>query len=475
VPPSPLNDAPNANVPDMTSEQVILDGAGVNRRIFGGVSANVFGQVVSALIQILPVPVLIYVWGIELYGVWLMLSVLPAFLVLSDMGLSTVAGNAMMMFMARGDLNAVRAISQNTWLWVTGVSVTAFLISLSALTFVPWDGWVDLTGVLAPGAADNAAFWLMLYSVAIVQGSLILQVYRCGGNYGRGVIVDNIIRIAEYTGVVFAALLGAGIGGAAFVFFLVRAVGTMLKWLDVYRISPWWRWDRRLVNPSCVKALWTPGLTFLLFPLSNSVIIQGATLLVGVVLGPAQVVVFSVMRTMTRITVQACGVIRHGVWPEMSRAFGLGDVRLARAIHRWAVKVSMMLGLAVSALLVACGPWVYEFLTHGKIAWDWTLFALLQLVALTSCVWYTSMVAQLAKNEHQGVAITNLAASLTGIVIAFIAGQKWSLYGVVGGLLVYETVMAFIVPLLAFRLLGENWRAFLGGGISIRPQPESTR
>ena len=64
------------------------------RRITQGIGANGFGQAVTILTQIASVPILIHAWGMDLYGEWITLSAIPAYLVLSDIGFTSIAGNS---------------------------------------------------------------------------------------------------------------------------------------------------------------------------------------------------------------------------------------------------------------------------------------------------------------------------------------------------------------------------------------------
>ncbi|MCE2835332.1 MAG: hypothetical protein LW694_13255, partial [Chitinophagaceae bacterium] len=59
-------------------------------------------------VRLLQVPLLLTAFGQEDYGRWLVISIIPAWLTLLNMGAGTVAGNAMVMEVASGDLKAAR-------------------------------------------------------------------------------------------------------------------------------------------------------------------------------------------------------------------------------------------------------------------------------------------------------------------------------------------------------------------------------
>jgi hypothetical protein len=61
-----------------------------------------YNQVVVIGVQILLVPILLHGWGIERYGVWLLLSSIPTYLTFSDFGFTFIAKNEMTMKVAGG-------------------------------------------------------------------------------------------------------------------------------------------------------------------------------------------------------------------------------------------------------------------------------------------------------------------------------------------------------------------------------------
>jgi len=57
-------------------------------------------------------------------------------------------------------------------------------------------------------------------------------------------------------------------------------------------------------------------------------------MVVATMLGPTSVVVFSTVRTLTRLGLQAMEMINSTVWPEISVAYGADDRSLVRKLHR---------------------------------------------------------------------------------------------------------------------------------------------
>src|SRR5258708_39598444 len=95
----------------------------VRGRLIRGFGATALGPVVTAIVQIVSVPVFLHFWGGKLYGEWLIISAIPIYLALSDVGFATVACNDMTMRVAAGDRDGALETYQST----------RALISLTAL------------------------------------------------------------------------------------------------------------------------------------------------------------------------------------------------------------------------------------------------------------------------------------------------------------------------------------------------------
>ena len=72
-------------------------GGTVRGRLIRGFGATALGPVVTAIVQIVSVPLFLHVWGVKLYGEWLIMSAIPTYLALSDMRFATAACNDMTM------------------------------------------------------------------------------------------------------------------------------------------------------------------------------------------------------------------------------------------------------------------------------------------------------------------------------------------------------------------------------------------
>ena len=56
------------------------------KRLFRGIGANFLGQIINIASRIVLVPLFLLAWGADIYGEWLLLSSMVAYLSLTEMG-----------------------------------------------------------------------------------------------------------------------------------------------------------------------------------------------------------------------------------------------------------------------------------------------------------------------------------------------------------------------------------------------------
>ena len=72
------------------------------QRLLAGFSATAVGPVITALVQIVSVPAFLSAWGPSIYGEGLIMTAVPTYLSITDIGFGSVAGNDMTMRVAPG-------------------------------------------------------------------------------------------------------------------------------------------------------------------------------------------------------------------------------------------------------------------------------------------------------------------------------------------------------------------------------------
>jgi O-antigen/teichoic acid export membrane protein len=429
-------------------------------RLIRGLGANAFGQVVTAGIQIISVPVFLKYWGVHQYGDWLILVAIPTYLALSDLGFGSVAANEMTMLVAKGEHQKALSIFQSTWILISFIS-GIIAVTLSATIFsLPIEQWLNLSTINHLEAV--CILLLMILHLLVGQQRILINAgFRCEGNYPVGVLYENLLRLTEFGIVSLGISQGATPLVAAVIFLCIRILGTFGTWFDLRQKSPWLHYGYKQADVKVIKSLFIPASAYMGFPLGEALSIQGMTIAIGSLLGSASVVTFSTLRTVSRVAWQLLRSINYAVWPELSIAFGKENWSLARNLHTYSCKTALWLTFVILPGLALFGRQIISTWTAGQVSFDATLFNIMLLVILANSLWSTSQMVPLAVNQHQKIAFVFAMSCLFSLVLAVGLMPHLGINGAAISLLLIDTLMIFVVIKKSLDLLNESLKNFL--------------
>jgi len=146
----------------------------IKGRVSLGLLAQGYSRIVTIVIQLVSVPILIGHWGLEQYGVWLLISAVPVYLSLADLGFAQVGASDMTMRIARGDRDGAQ-VSYHT---IFAINCLIGAIGLAAaLGFILSPLSVQLIG---PDHATQSVRLAMLVLTAHALFSLLQGVIGAG-------------------------------------------------------------------------------------------------------------------------------------------------------------------------------------------------------------------------------------------------------------------------------------------------------
>lgn len=428
----------------------------VRQRILRGLGANAFGQLVTVVVQLAGVPILLHAWGAQLYGEWLLLFAIPAYLAMTDLGFTQSACNDMTARVARGDRAGALSVFQSIGLLVYAIAALGLILTAAAVPWLALAEWLNFQAMDARTA--QWVLWLLVAQVLVTLPDGVTHAgFRAGGEYALHFGLHSVVRLLQFSGVWIAALAGGGPLAAAAIFLGVRALATAAFALLVVRRHRWLCYGRAAASAAELRRLLRPALANTAIPLAQALNIQGMVVVVGAVLGPLAVVVFSTLRTLTRLAMQMVMIVANATEPELAAAHGAGNRELLRRLFIRALGGGLWLALFAAGGLALFGSWVLELWTHGRVVMDGALFGWLLASAVASVLWFGGLTVLKAANRHLRAASVYVIASAAAVSLAA-ALLHWTGQLAHAGmaLLVMDAAMALYVLGAAAALLAER-------------------
>ncbi|HXF07857.1 MAG TPA: hypothetical protein VNK45_04955 [Candidatus Acidoferrales bacterium] len=428
----------------------------VRQRILRGLGANAFGQLVTVVVQLAGVPILLHAWGAQLYGEWLLLFAIPAYLAMTDLGFTQSACNDMTARVARGDRAGALSVFQSIGLLVYAIAALGLILTAAAVPWLALAEWLNFQAMDARTA--QWVLWLLVAQVLVTLPDGVTHAgFRAGGEYALHFGLHSVVRLLQFSGVWIAALAGGGPLAAAAIFLGVRALATAAFALLVVRRHRWLCYGRAAASAAELRRLLRPALANTAIPLAQALNIQGMVVVVGAVLGPLAVVVFSTLRTLTRLAMQMVMIVANATEPELAAAHGAGNRELLRRLFIRALGGGLWLALFAAGGLALFGSWLLELWTHGRVVMDGALFGWLLASAVASVLWFGGLTVLKAANRHLRAASVYVIASAAAVSLAA-ALLHWTGQLAHAGmaLLVMDAAMALYVLGAAAALLAER-------------------
>lgn len=432
----------------------------LRRRILLGGGATVLGQVSSTIAQVLSVPLFLGFWGVDLYGAWIVLSTIPIYFGMSDIGFGSAAGNEMTMRVAAGDREGALAVFRSTWVFVTSLSALVFTAAISLIWLFPVERWLGLTVLGHPVMAWTVTL-LLAHAFVHMQGSVLSGAYRAVGLYARSTLFGSLVRIVEFGVVAGAVAAGGGPVSAALGFLVSRLAGQVMYYCMLRAREPWISFGLQHASIGMIRRLASPAVAFMGFPLGYAITGQGIVTVIGASLGADAVVVFSTVRTVVNAVRSGISVVNSTVWPELSMAFGSNDLPLARVLHQNACKAALWIAVLGAGMLVIGGEWIVRVWTNGKVTPDPLFLQLMVVGTIGYSIWSTSLVVPSASNRHQRMVIAFVLASALALLSGVGLARTSGLTGAAMSLLIVDLLMCGLVLRNSLTLLGDRWDDFL--------------
>jgi O-antigen/teichoic acid export membrane protein len=415
---------------------------------------------VTVLIQFGTVPIMLSAWGPAKYGEWLLLFAIPAYVSWSNLGVGDSSGNAMVMQVAANDRQGAIATFQSCWVLLTAVSAAVLSAAAIVARWCPWRSWLHLT-ILSNRDAALTVILLCAYAIISQQGSLVESGFRCDGNFALGTACSAFLRLLDAIAGTTCAIFTGSLPTVAFAYLIARTTGTVCYAALLRQKSPWLTFGIRHAQWKQIKLLSAPAFGFVVLSMAQAVGLQGFALLVGASLGSIAVVMFSTLRTLSRVTLQGVMVIAFALWPEFSRAFGAGARDYAKKLHHRAFQAVVGFSLASGLLLIATGHIVYRHWVRSLVPFDERCFYVLVLVGIVNSLWYISSLVSLSTNSHRSLSIKYLCLSTVSLGLAVWTTPHFGLIGAALALLVLDVMMCAVTIPNSLAKVNDKPRTFL--------------
>lgn len=406
-------------------------------RLVANVFANGFGQGVAILSQLVIVPVAIRWWGVTQYGEWLTLSAVPAVLNWAEFGLASATCNRVCLLAAGGQTCEAQLLLSHLLGWLARVSAVLGAIWLIGAPFIAtWYGG-RFTTVSGTDLKLTLAVLGLNLVLAIFQGGLQVT-FRANGKNHQGILLWNFHRLAELLLTLLIVATGNPILWVASAQFALRIVVVIVGWRLSSRGAD-------LLKNSIGRARWIwlkqdapQAMGFVGMTMTNSLQFSITTLLVGSICGPAVLVAFSTIRSLTRVPLQIGNILTNSVMPEVTVARGLCNRERLNRMFRACCSQAFLFATGSIFLGPFIAPFVLKWWTSSHVSGSFIVLVLAFLTCAASQMGGAFVSFICATNEHVRYSMISLGIYVVACIALSLLLPKYALVAAFSLLLLAE-------------------------------------
>lgn len=406
----------------------------LKNRLLNGAGAYGYGQAVKIGTQLTGVPIFLSFWNMETYGIWTMLCAFPIYIAIADFGIATVAGNKMTMLCADNKHAEANIVFQSALLMCSLIAIVLFLASIVC-------AYVYQTFADSRFVYMNSLLLLIFSALLALMASLFDSLFTSVGQYAKGTVLVTTTLLMEWVCSIIGVFLFGTIEAAAIGFLLGRVSMTLFTLFTAIRTVKVYEWSIRQSSLQTVRELLRPSLAFMAFPLGNAINLQGITMLIGFVLGPAVVVIYNTYRTVSRILVQAVSLVTKPVWPELSAAFGAKDSAKADHLVRLMALYAFSVTFLGALVLYLFGNLLIDFWTKGQVQFDSGVYSYVLAAAAVSAFSQVFITLIVSTNNHIAYCKFFIFSSVFNFVGVYLFREHLGLFDIAASMLVIECVL----------------------------------
>lgn len=433
---------------------------GTTKRVISGSFFTILGEVIGALKHILLIPLFLRAWGSALYGEWLTIYALVAYLPLVDIGMQNYVVNRLTQKYSQGNIKEYNKIFQSA---LRLYLIIIFIISLFFLFFIflaPLNNWFNITLIFLI-TTKLTVLILGIYLLLGILLGLILGLYNSFGEYSRRTMLWNLSETILISLLVIALLLKSN-------FIVVSSLHLIPLFILISYCIFDIRKRHKEIQFGFSKARWKisfafigPGTLFLMITLANALKIQGSVLVISSILGVVAVAIFSIHRTLANLISRIISSINHALWPELTAIESRRDYGKIQIAHNFLIKLSLFLSISFAIFLFFAGKDIIRIWTQNRIEFQSMLWLLFLIYLPLVTFWETSGIFQVSTNKHKKYALARISSAILGLLLAIVLTKIWGIAGTLLGFMIAELIICgWFIPFETLKIIKANKKYF---------------
>ncbi|MGC8976235.1 MAG: flippase [Candidatus Ratteibacteria bacterium] len=400
----------------------------VKQKIIRNTLYNIIGYGYSAIVGFFIVPYILKNLGINLYGIWSLISMLIGYFSLIDFGLGHSFERYIAEYKAKNEIEKMNYVINSGFLFY----FLLFLIFLP-LSYFLQNFLIEILKI--PVKFHNEAKFVFKWTIIYIGFSNIFGLfYSCIRGFQRMDITGKVaIFLTSFyaIGVILFLKNGWGIKGLMVNNFLIYSLGGLIYLVMLYKIFPEIRLDFLLFEKEIFKKLSKFGIKRWITSIEEVITYQTDKLFISHFLNIGLVSIYQIGYTIPDKVANMIRMLNSAVVPASAEFKAMNDKEKIIKLHLYGLKYIATFAFLVMFFIFWTAPLIIEIWVgpgYEKSVIVLKLFSLIFLITLLSSN-LTAILVGIEKPEFQMYA--GLSQGILNLILTFLFIQRFGFIGVI--------------------------------------------
>ena len=382
------------------------------------IGVQFLGTLITLLDRYATMPILIYYWGLPLFGEWLLIRIIPTYLSIFEIGFPAATGNKIIEFITHNkhqeaaNLYAVTARIMN---YISGFVLVSIIC---IIYFGSPKEWLNLQHTSYQTLIITILL-ASLHTILIFRTQLLYALYRSDNQQVYWSKVIQLTRLGEFFMVVITTVLGGGFIAVSSFIVIARFFGIVYLTLKAKVKIPLYQIATNDTSFLIARPLLKAGFGFMLIPFAQAFNIQGFVWLIGVSMSPAMATIFNAYRIYSRVIFQVGDIIRRSLWAELTESYVQKQIKIFTKLLLNSIIAVIIIGFIISIMSYFLADYIILNWTLGKIQNDRNIMGLLLVISFLSAIRYVVFTGAIAINQHTVLVMIEAFFNLIAIAVLY--------------------------------------------------------
>jgi O-antigen/teichoic acid export membrane protein len=355
----------------------------VFKKILSGSKENLKDRICTLLIRFSEPIIFLSFFSIEGYGEWLILITFPYYLAISELGFGDVISNEINMLKERKKIMYCKYLFQNLIKFVIFISLIFFLVFF--LIFYNFDIFNFKT--IKSEDLYKILIILGIYTVISQINGIFIKFLSINNQYNLSVKISYYNKIAELIFISFALLVYKNLYEVSLSILITKIIFLIVTFICVEKYIEWFdlkkiREFKLSISKKFLKKYTIRSLLYSSMPIGQILKLQLTTLIIGITLGPAMLVISNIYLIMARMPIQIANIADGIIKIELAKLYIQKKTQIFKKYYITNVYSVFFIGTGYFILMSFFGEFFLKIWLNEKIPFYKEIFIFFLLYGL---------------------------------------------------------------------------------------------